>query len=335
MPIDPQTLQRLANPMANLSQLTQGYQQGQQIAASRETINAQKMKNDDITSKVMRGFTKGVMETAGENATPEEILEAQKTFAQTMPKQFQNVLGKMLKKPLASLDEVNAMYKKATELQKALHPEDFKVDTKSTYTLKTLIKGNQQRTYNAADPRILEKLEDGWIERPLQNPAFNIDNPNTGTARTVVDVMKTLKAGKDDIFKNIENENAYAAMLETEALSLQAAEQKKGKKISLDAAIRKAHQEHKDGLVLSDLLNELTGGRVSNPLGKKYIYSPKDDVPETETPTDEATDSASEDNQITDPSQLKEGEAAIIGNFEYKRSNGRLKKRPISNTLGR
>jgi hypothetical protein len=145
--------------------------------------------------------------------------------------------------------------------------------------------------------------------------AVSVGAPTKNVTRIADDVMEVLEVGKEPIKGEIENEDAYRTALSTKAQTMQAVSEKAGTPISLEEAMRQAH----DDMVASGRLKDAKGLEVfgMTPFSKKWVYDPSGEQA-VEPVTTEIKGQ---------PSDLKEGETGTFGAFIYKRENGKLLKK--------
>lgn len=177
------------------------------------------------------------------------------------------------------------------------------------------------RMIDAGKATKADKAEFDALTKP--NVAVSIGSPTKNVTRIAKQVLPVLKVGDTKISGEIENEDAYLAAISTKGQAIQAESEKAGNPVSLEEAMRMAH----DDMVAEGKLKDAKGVEIFGftPFSKEFVYDPN--------PTNEPQQSRAQNRSIRpqenigQPSDLKEGETGEFGGYLYKRQNGKLLKK--------
>ena len=187
MRLDPRILERISNPTGGkLTQLGGMYNQGQQdVQKMRMLKQKQGIEMDDISSKLMKGFTNAVMNDVGKGASADTVRQSQMKQMQSAPPQFQQMLGKMLKQPFGTYDDVVQANNRAKQMQVALHPEQYD-DSKNSVWSKI-----NPKDYTSDSIRIFARTKN-------YDDLRTIDDPSD---KSSFDLVSLEKEGKDGVME--------------------------------------------------------------------------------------------------------------------------------------
>ncbi len=131
MPIDPRTLESIRNPMAGLSNIGAQYAQGVQVAQSRQAMeaqrNAQQLQMADIGSKITGAYATAMINWKEDN--PDASSEAFETAQLQQWQALDSAHQQFVPQTTQSIDELKLGRERSEQIQRSLHPENFRTKT--------------------------------------------------------------------------------------------------------------------------------------------------------------------------------------------------------------
>jgi hypothetical protein len=329
MPVNPQVLKMISDPTGGrLGDIGETLARNRQMTIENERADEEaKRKSEkhnfemtDLGMKTMGYYSDAVMKSYEPNMSDEEKYAIQKNVWDTLT----DVEKGMVPETFQSDEELLRGQVKSDAWSRRHHPELYEVNEKDLNKWQTELLMIREKNENPDSWTDTKQQQLDALQRQTLLPV-SMGRPSKTEDIFSKESLKVLKKNGDVLANNIENENAYAQDLAAEKRKLMEerellVRQKKADRLLSDAeATQLAHDNLSKHLQESDVLFELTG--FANPLGKKYIYAPnRNKGDETEEP---------EETTVSQPSDLKEGEEGVFGEYMYRRENGKLQRKKV------